>query len=42
MTKRDVIKAVLNGQTPPYVPWSFTFTLEAREKLVHHFGTSDL
>ena len=33
---------VLEGARPPYVPWSFSFTLEAREKIVRHFGTRDL
>lgn len=33
---------VLEGAEPPYVPWSFGFTLEAMEKLVQHFGTTDL
>jgi len=42
MTKRDVIRQVLSHQRPPYVPWSFSFTLEAREKLERHFGTTDL
>ena len=42
MTKREVTKLVLDGQHPPYVPWSFSFTSEAREKLVQHFGTSEL
>ena len=42
MTKRDVVRMVLEGATPPYVPWSFSFTLEAREKLIQHFGTRDL
>ena len=42
MTKREVIRATLNGEKPPYVPWSFSFTLEAREKLERHFGTQDL
>ncbi len=42
MTKRDVIHAVLNGERPPYVPWSFSFTLEARERLEAHYGTTDL
>ncbi len=42
MTKREVIKMVLDGERPPYVPWSFSFTLEAREKLVRHFGTDHL
>jgi len=36
--KRNVVKMVLNGEKPPYVPWSFGFTLEAREKLQKHFG----
>jgi uroporphyrinogen decarboxylase len=42
MTKREVVRDVLDGHRPPYVPWSFGFTREAREKLEHHFGTSDL
>ncbi len=42
MTKREVIGMVLDGKTPPYVPWSFSFTLEAQEKLVQHVGATDL
>lgn len=42
MTKRDVVKQVVDFKVPPYVPWSFRFTLEARETLAHHFGTSEL
>ena len=42
MTKRDVIRRVLDGERPPYVPWSFSFTREARNKLFEHFGASDL
>ena len=42
MTKRDVIRSVLSGQRPPYVPWSYSFTIEAREKLERHYGTRDL
>ncbi len=42
MIKRDVVKAVLDGQRPPYVPWSFSFTLEARDRLVQHYGTESL
>ncbi len=42
MNKRDVINAVLKGERPPYVPWSFSFTCEAGEKLKHHFGVDDL
>jgi uroporphyrinogen decarboxylase len=32
----------LEGHAPPYTPWSFGFTVEAKEKLAHHFGTKDL
>ena len=42
MTKRDVVEDVLEGRVPPYVPWSFRFTQEAREKLIAHYGTCDL
>ncbi len=42
MTKRSVIKMALDGQRPPYVPWSFGFTQEAHAKLEEHFGGSDL
>ena len=28
MTKREVVGAVLDHRTPPYVPWSFGFTVE--------------
>jgi uroporphyrinogen decarboxylase len=42
MTKREVIYDVLNGKRPPYVPWSFSFTKEAREKLVKYYGNDDL
>ncbi len=42
MTKREVIRTILEGKKPPYVPWSFHFTQEAGERLVGHFGTDDL
>ena len=42
MTKREVVKRAIDCQPVPYVPWNFGFTQEAREKLVQHFGTSDL
>ncbi len=41
MTKREVVRTVLEGRRPPYVPWSFGFTVEAGRKLVDHFGTPD-
>ena len=42
MNKRDVVKCVLDGKRPPYVPWSFKFTLEAESLLVGHYGTDDI
>jgi len=42
MTKREVIRTVLEGKVPPYVPWSFGFTLEARTKLQKHYEHSNL
>lgn len=39
MTKREVVCAALNGEPVPYTPWSFSFTKEAKEKLLTHFGT---
>jgi len=42
MDKRQVIKLVLDGGPPPYVPWSCGFTLEAKDKLREHYGSADL
>ena len=42
MTKRDVIKIVLEGKKPPYVPWSFKFTQEPYDQLKAYYGTNDL
>ena len=42
MQKRDVIRRVLRGERPPYVPWSMGFTQEAREKLQKHYGSADI
>jgi uroporphyrinogen decarboxylase len=42
MTKREVVRLAVTHQRPPYVPWSFGFTLEAREKLEKHYGSADL
>ncbi|ADE53376.1 uroporphyrinogen decarboxylase family protein [Coraliomargarita akajimensis] len=38
MNKRDVVKAVLDGHTPPYTPWSFRFTEEPEAALCTHYG----
>lgn len=42
MTKREVIRTVLDGKKPPYVPWSFKFTQEPKEVLEKHYGVDDL
>ena len=42
MTKRQLIKLILDGGKPPYVPWSCGFTKEAREKLEAHFAPTEL
>lgn len=42
MTKREVIKRVLDGKKPPYVPWSFKFTKEPLEELQRYYDTDDL
>ncbi len=42
MTKREVIYKVLRGETPPYTPWSFKFTLEPLERLRKHFASDDI
>jgi uroporphyrinogen decarboxylase len=42
MQKRDVIRLVLEGKRPPYVPWSMGFTKEAQEKLQRHYGCDDI
>ncbi|HET6410787.1 MAG TPA: uroporphyrinogen decarboxylase family protein [Anaeromyxobacter sp.] len=34
MERREVIRDVLEHRRPPYVPWSFGFTKEAKEKLL--------
>jgi uroporphyrinogen decarboxylase len=42
MTKRDVVKTVLDHKRPPYVPWHFGFTVEAKQKLMDHHGSDDI
>ena len=42
MTKREVMKTVLEGRKPPYVPWSFKFTQEPKELLQQYYGVEDL
>jgi uroporphyrinogen decarboxylase len=42
MTKRELIKLILDGGQPPYVPWSCGFTVEAREKLEAYYAPTPL
>jgi uroporphyrinogen decarboxylase len=42
MSPRAVVREAVAFRRPPYVPWSFRFTKEAREKLEHHFGTTEI
>ena len=42
MTGREVIRMVLEGRQPPYVPWSLGFTHEAAAKLRNYYGQDDL
>jgi uroporphyrinogen decarboxylase len=42
ITKRQIIKQVLEGKPAPYIPWSCGFTIEAKLKLMHYFGASDI
>jgi uroporphyrinogen decarboxylase len=42
MGKREVVKMVLNGEKPPYTPWSFEFTEEPLKILQEYYRTEDL
>ncbi len=42
MTPRQIIRSVLDGGVPPYTPWSFSFTVEAADKLREHFAPRDV
>ena len=42
MTKREVVRSVLDHKQPPYVPWQFGFTVEAKQKLINHYGSDDI
>ncbi len=42
MTERQVIRLVLEGRRPPYVPWHVGLTFEAKEKLQQYLGRDDL
>jgi uroporphyrinogen decarboxylase len=38
MNRREVVREAIEHRAPPYVPWSFGFTREAKEKLIGHYG----
>lgn len=42
MQKREVVRMVLDGKQPPYVPWFCSFTHEADDKLKSHFACEDI
>lgn len=42
MTKRELVKLALDGERVPYTPWAFSFTFEALQKLIEHYGAVDL
>lgn len=41
MEKREVVRCVLDGGKPPYVPWHYSFTVEVEEALLRHFGSRE-
>lgn len=42
MTKRDVVKTVLDGGKPPYVPWHIILSKEALERYTIHYKINDI
>ncbi len=42
MTKRKIMRDVLSGKKPPYVPWRFDFTQEPWAMLCEHYGSEEL
>ncbi len=42
MNRREVIKLVIDGKKPPYTPWSFKYTVEAKKMLIDCFQSEDL
>lgn len=42
MTRREIVKKVLEHKKPPYVPWHFGFTVEAKQKLLDFYGSEDI
>ena len=42
MRTREIVKAVLAGERPPYVPWAFGFTQPANQRITNHYGVADI
>ena len=42
MNKREVVRMSLEFKQPPYVPWSFSFTKEAIQKLMERYGAPQI
>ena len=42
MIPREVVRIVLSGGKPPYVPWSYKFTFEAEQELNRDFPLEDI
>jgi len=42
MGERQTVKLAIDGRKVPYVPWACTFTVEAVDKLISHYGDEDL
>jgi uroporphyrinogen decarboxylase len=42
LNKREVIRLTIDGQQPPYVPWSFKFTKEPTQWLKDFYQTGDI
>ncbi len=41
MTKREVVQLTFTHRKPPYVPWSFSLTSDAKQKLMTYYGVKD-
>jgi len=42
MNRREIVRTVLEGGRPPYVPWNIGFTRAAADALRRHVGQEDL
>jgi uroporphyrinogen decarboxylase len=42
MNKREIVREAIECRPVPYVPWACSFTVEAADKLIEHYGDEDL